>query len=50
MALLTKYYSGDHVEGNKMGGPCCLCRGMRNEYKVFVGKHEGKRRLPKTND
>jgi len=47
LALLTKYYSGDHVEEYKMGGICNLCKEMRNEYRVFVKKHEGKKTASK---
>jgi hypothetical protein len=33
-----------------MGGTCGLDREMRNEYRVFVEKHKGKRWLRKPDD
>jgi len=24
---VTKYYLGDHIKKNKMGGSCCMCGG-----------------------
>jgi hypothetical protein len=33
------------VEENKMGGTCGMHGKMRNEYKILVGKPEGKKSL-----
>ena len=47
MVFFTKYYSGDQIKNNEMGGTCGTygeqerCIG----YRVLVGKHEGKRPL-----
>jgi len=47
LALLTKYYSGDHVMEYKMGETFGLCKEMGNEYRVFVEKHEGNKTTSK---
>ena len=44
--LLTKYYSGDQIENNEMGGECSTYGGeRRGVYRVLVRKPEGKRPL-----
>ena len=40
--MLTKYYSGDQIETNEMGGACSTYGG---EQGVLVGKYEEKRPL-----
>jgi hypothetical protein len=43
--LLTKYYSGDHIENNGMGG-AWRTRGKRGgAYRILVGKPDEKRQL-----
>jgi hypothetical protein len=37
------YYSGDHIEKNGVGGACST--GGGGEYRVLLGKSEGKRSL-----
>jgi hypothetical protein len=39
---LTKYYSGDKIEEDKMGGACCT---YWRRKKVLMGKPGGKRPL-----
>jgi len=41
--LLTKYYAGDQIEKNEMGGACNTYGRMKGVYGVLVGKTEGKR-------
>ena len=43
--LLTKYYSGDQIKKNEMGGACSTYGGRRGAYRVLVGKPNGKRQL-----
>jgi hypothetical protein len=43
--LLTKYYSGDHINNNEMGGACETMGDKRGAYGVLVGRPEGKRPL-----
>jgi hypothetical protein len=34
-ALLTKYYSGDQMEKNLMGGACSMCDGEERYIQGF---------------
>jgi hypothetical protein len=43
--LLTKYYSGDQIKKNEIGGARRTYGGRRGKYRVLVGKPEGKRPL-----
>ena len=45
--VLTKYYSGNQIEKDEMGGVCSTNGGeeRRDVYRVLVGITEGKRRL-----
>ena len=45
MRGLSKYYSGDQLEKNEMGGRCSAYGGEKGAYRVLVGKPEGKRVL-----
>ena len=45
LLILTKYYSGDQIENNYMGGTCNAWGERRGVYRVLMGKHEGKRPL-----
>ena len=40
-----KYFSGDKIEKNEMGGACNAYGDRRGIYRVLVGKPEGKRPL-----
>jgi len=40
--LLTKYYLGDRIEMNVMGGACSTYGKRRGAYRVSLGKSEGK--------
>jgi hypothetical protein len=40
--FLTKYFSGDNIQKNEIGGACSKRRGAN---RVLVGKPEGKRPL-----
>jgi hypothetical protein len=40
--LLTKYYLGDQIEKNEMGGACSTNGERRGTYRVLVGKLERK--------
>jgi hypothetical protein len=42
---LTKYYSGDQIKNNEMGGACSTYWNRRVAYRVLVVKHERKRQL-----
>jgi len=42
--LLTIHDSGDQIKKNKLGRACSTY-GRRGEYRIFVGKPEGKRRF-----
>ena len=41
--ILTKYYSGDQLEKNEMGGACSIMVKRRGAYRVSVGRPERKR-------
>jgi len=41
--LLTKYYSGEQIQEDEIGGECGTVGERRNEYGVLVRKSEGKR-------
>jgi hypothetical protein len=43
--LLPKYYSGDQVKKNEMGGACSTCEERRGAYRVLVKKPGGKSHL-----
>ena len=43
--LLTKYYSDDQIEKNELNCECSMNREVRDAYRVFAGKPEGKRLL-----
>ena len=40
--LLTKYYLGNQIENNEMGGACSTYGEMRGVYRVLEGKQERK--------
>jgi len=40
--LFTKYYSGDQIMKNEMGGACSTYGERRGAHSVLVGKPEGK--------
>jgi hypothetical protein len=42
---LSKYYSGDQIEKNEMGGTCSAYGERRGAYRILAGKPEGKRLL-----
>jgi hypothetical protein len=46
-AVLTKYYSGNQIEKDELGGVCSTYGGeeRRGVYRVLVGISEGKIRL-----
>ena len=41
--LLTKYYSGDQIKKNEMGGARSTYGERRDAYKILVGKPEGQK-------
>ena len=43
--MLTKYYSGDQIKKNEMGGACSTYGERQGVYRALVGKREGKRLL-----
>ena len=43
--LLTKYYTGDLIEKNEMGGACSTYGGEGGAYRVLAGKIKRKRPL-----
>jgi hypothetical protein len=43
--LLTKYFSGDQTEKNKMSGHVARMGKRRGIYRILMGKPEGKRTL-----
>jgi hypothetical protein len=43
--LITKYYSGDKIEKNEMGGACSTYWEKRGAYSILVGRPEGRRPL-----
>ena len=42
---LNKYYSGNQIEKNEMGGACSTYGDRRGVYRVLVGKPGGTRPL-----
>jgi hypothetical protein len=40
--LLTKYYSGDQIKKNEVGGACRKYGERSGAYRVLLGKLEGK--------
>jgi hypothetical protein len=45
MIHVTKYFSGDKIEKNEMGGACSTYGEKRGICRVLVGKPEGERPL-----
>ena len=43
--LLTKYFLGDEIDKNEMGGACSMYGGEVRLYRVLAGKSEGKKPL-----
>jgi hypothetical protein len=43
IVLFTKYYYGDHIMEDEMGGHVTRTKEMRNAYKNLVREPEGKR-------
>jgi hypothetical protein len=43
--VVTKYYLGDQIKKNEMGGHVARMGDRRNAYTVLVGRPEGKRPL-----
>ena len=46
--FLTKYYSGDQIKKNEVGGQVTRTREARGAYRALVVKHEGKETTWKT--
>jgi hypothetical protein len=44
ICMLHKYYSGDQIKEDKIGGRCST-HGRDEKYNILVGKPEGKRLL-----
>ena len=40
--LITKYYSGDQIKKNEVGGTCSTMGNGRGSYRVLVGRPEGR--------
>jgi hypothetical protein len=45
VVLITKYYWGDQMKKNEVGGACSTCWEGRVAYRVLVGRPEGRRPL-----
>jgi hypothetical protein len=43
--ILRKYYLGDKIKKNEMGGACVLMMERRDAYRILVGTSEGRRPL-----
>ena len=43
--MLTRYFSGEKIEKNEMGGACSAYGGVEKCIQVLVGKPEGKNLL-----
>jgi hypothetical protein len=43
--LITKYYSGNQIEKNEMGGHVARMGEKRGAYRILVGRPEGRRPL-----
>jgi hypothetical protein len=43
--LITKYYSGDQIEKNEMGGACSTMGERSGAYRILVGTPDGRRPL-----
>ena len=43
--MLTKYFSGDEIEKNEMGGVCSVYGREERCIQGLVGKHQGKRQF-----
>ena len=42
---MTKYFSGDNIEKNEMGGYVARIRDRRGTYRVFMGRSEERDQL-----
>jgi hypothetical protein len=45
ICTLNKYYSGDQIENNDMGGACGTHGGRRGAYRALMGRPDGKKPL-----
>jgi hypothetical protein len=43
--LITKYYSGDQIKKNEVGGHVARIGEGRGAYRILVGRPEGRRPL-----
>jgi hypothetical protein len=43
--LIAKYYSGNQIEKNEMGGACSTMGEKSGAYRILVGRPEGRRSL-----
>ena len=43
--LFTKFYQGDQMQTNEMGGTCSMFGERRVAHRVLVGRTEGKKTL-----
>jgi hypothetical protein len=43
--LIMKYYSGNQIEKNEMGGACSTYGDKRGAYRILVRRPEGRRPL-----
>jgi hypothetical protein len=43
--LITKFYSGNQIEKNEMGGAYSTYGEKRTAYRILVGRPEGRRPL-----
>jgi hypothetical protein len=43
--LITKYYSGNQIEKNEVGGHVARMGKKRGTYRILVGRPEGRRSL-----
>jgi hypothetical protein len=43
--LITKYYSGNQIEKNKMGGHVARMWEKKGAYRILVGRPEGRQPL-----
>jgi hypothetical protein len=40
--FITKYYSGNQIEKNEMGGACSTYGANRGAFRILVGRPEGR--------
>jgi hypothetical protein len=45
IVLITKYYSGDQIKNNEVGGACSTMGEGIGAYRILVGTPEGRRPL-----